>query len=131
MIRRAWVRSLYLQESRTDDRGSRDIIPGLQPVLDAHRENKSIIGFDKWKPTNLAAIGTSRDGHFVAAQLLDQGYIKEEAEKLAICKCGAPLPSRQHLAWACPVVAQKRRDLQIAEPTCNAEQRLLITCSPV
>ena len=88
-------------------------MPGKQPVLDAHRDNKSIKGYDKWKPTNLAAIGASRDGHFVAAQLRDRGRSSEAAALAAVCSFRVPLPARQHLAWTCPSVAEKRRGLKV------------------
>ena len=96
IMRRAGVRSLYLQEPRVNDTGSRDLIPGHQPVLGAHRRNKSMVSFDKWKSATLAAIAVSRDGHFVVAQLQDRGCTQEEAAVRTKCTCGVPLPSRQH-----------------------------------
>ena len=90
-----------------------------------------MVGFDKWKPATLAAIGASRDGHFVAAQLQDRGSSQEEAATLAKCTCGAVLPSRQHLTWACPTMEERRQRLMLEEPTCNAEQKLLVRSTSV
>ena len=111
----AWEGNLWRTDPRSEGAirrldGAKGIC--LLPVLTYHRQ---------WAKGSYwhqrVAVGAGADGNARGAVL----------GNLAMCKCGEPMPSRQHLTWRCSA----RGHSDIREPAHKSEEKLLVPAGVV